>query len=230
MESKKILVVEDERDIRELIEFNLKVSGHDVKTVDRGDLVFDAIQDYRPDLILLDIMLPGMDGISILKTLRDMELGKKIKIIMVTAKSEEADIIKGLEIGADDYVTKPFSPRILLARVSALLRRFDSSEDHDSAQISLFGIDIDLKKKHCTIEGKSIELTYTEFQVLHLLMSDPGHVFSRSRIVDMTRGENHAITDRAVDVQILNLRKKLGEKGTLIETVRGFGYRLREVN
>lgn len=227
MNTNKILVVEDEEDIRELIHFNLFKEKFDVITAGDGEEALSKYKEQTPDLVLLDLMLPKLDGISVCRQLRENYKTKNTPIIMLTAKGGEEDIVRGLESGADDYITKPFSPKILIARVKAALRRLEV-EETENQNINAFGISIDPVKRKTLVDGEELVLTYTEFQILYLLAQKPGQVFTRSQIVDSVRGTNHAITDRSVDVQIVGLRKKLGQHGNLIETVRGVGYRFKE--
>jgi len=181
-----------------------------------------------PDLIFLDLMIPHISGLEVCKFLKENPATKDIPIIMITAKGEEEDIIKGLETGADDYMTKPFSPKVLLARVNAIFRRSKRVGLDVQRVLHTNGVIIDPIRRKVTAQGLELELTFSEFQIFHLLAQKPGWVFTRSQIVDLVRGKNHAITDRSVDVQIVGLRKKLGELGALIETVRGVGYRFHE--
>jgi len=174
-------------------------------------------------------MLPGIDGLEVAKNLKSDSKTKHVPIIMLTAKGEEADIVTGLELGADDYVTKPFSPRILIARVRAVIRRKKKEEtDDDMSVIQVHDIVINSHKREIIANGKPVDLTFTEFQVLYYLAKRPGWVFTRTQIVDAVRGDYYPVTDRSVDVQIVGLRKKLGSCGRYIETVRGVGYRFRE--
>ncbi|MBU4186383.1 MAG: response regulator transcription factor, partial [Proteobacteria bacterium] len=183
----------------------------------------------KPDLIVLDLMLPGIDGLEVTKILKSDSKTLHIPIIMLTAKGEEADIVAGLELGADDYITKPFSPRILIARVRAVIRRKDKSKkDNDLETIQIHNILINPRKREILAKNKPIDLTFTEFQILYYLAKRPGWVFTRFQIVDAVRGDDYPVTDRSVDVQIVGLRKKLGLCGKYIETVRGVGYRFRE--
>jgi two-component system, OmpR family, alkaline phosphatase synthesis response regulator PhoP len=224
----QILVVEDEEDILELIEFNLKKEGYQVATATSGEKAIDLARRNPPQLILLDIMLPGMDGLEVCKLLKHDPATMQVPIVMLTAKGEESDIITGLEIGADDYMTKPFSPRVLVARVRNLLRRKKQEVTDPTATIKRDDLTIHPGRHEVIIKGKQIELTFTEFKVLQVLAARPGWVFTRQQIVDAVRGEDYAVTDRSVDVQIVGLRRKLGNYGTYIETVRGVGYRFRE--
>ena len=178
-------------------------------------------------MIVLDLMLPGVDGLDVCKILKHDPLTSSIPVIMLTAKSEEADIIVGLELGADDYITKPFSPRILSARIKAVLRR-RQREDHDgSSAITIGELHIDPSRYEVSVQGMQVQLTTTEFGILLYLARRPGWVFTRYQIIDAVKGEDYIVTDRAVDVQIVSLRKKLGALGHLIETVRGVGYRFK---
>ncbi len=228
MEKSKILVVEDEAPIQELLQFNLERQKYRIQLADSGEQALEVVGTYMPDLILLDIMLPGADGLEVCKQIKANPKTARIPIIMLTALSEEADIVTGLELGADDYVTKPFSPRVLLARVKAALRRDTAKPTNDGDFISIHGIDIDSVRHKVTVDGEEITLTSTEFKVLRLMASQPGRVFTRYQIVDAVHGEDYPVTDRSVDVQIVGLRKKLGEDGRFIETVRGIGYRFKE--
>ena len=228
MPKDKILVVDDEEDILELVKYNLEREGFQVKCVESGEKAMARIRQEAPDLVVLDLMLPGIDGLEVARRLKQEQKYAGIPIIMLTAKGEEADIVTGLELGADDYIAKPFSPRILIARIKVILRR-QSKEIQDSDQILLIGeITIDPRRRSITVVDQPIELTYSEFQILHFLARRPGWVFTRSQIVDAVRGDNYPVTDRSVDVQIAGLRKKLGQYSIYIETVRGVGYRFKE--
>jgi len=229
MEKSKILVVEDEAPIQELLQFNLERKQYRVKVADSGEEALDVVGSYMPDLILLDIMLPGADGLEVCKRLKADSKTAGIPIIMLTALSEEADIVAGLELGADDYVTKPFSPRVLLARVKAALRRTSTEHPASNAElINIHNITIDEGRHQVKVDDNILTLTFTEFKVLQLLASQPGRVFTRYQIVDAVHGDDYPVTDRSVDVQIVGLRKKLGAAGQFIETVRGIGYRFKE--
>ncbi len=230
MSKEKILVIEDEEDILALIHFNLVRAGFRVECAMCGEEGFQKARDHQPDLIVLDLMLPGMDGLEVCRRLRKSPDTKSCPIIMLTARGEESDIVQGLEIGADDYLPKPFSPQVLLARVRAILRR-QTRVDTDHSQeepIEIYDLFIHPGRNRVLAAGEPVDLTYTEFRILLLLASRPGWVFSRSQIVDAIHGEGYAVTDRAVDVQIVGLRKKLGDCGRYIETVRGVGYRFME--
>lgn len=224
-----ILVVDDEEDILELVRYNLAREGYQVISASSGEKCLKKAGSEKLDLIVLDLMLPGIDGLEVAKNLKSDSKTKLVPIIMLTAKGEEADIVTGLELGADDYVTKPFSPRILIARVRAVIRRKKKEEtDDDMSVIQVHDIVINPHKREIIANGKPVDLTFTEFQVLYYLAKRPGWVFTRTQIVDAVRGDYYPVTDRSVDVQIVGLRKKLGSCGRYIETVRGVGYRFRE--
>jgi len=230
MAAEKILVIEDEEDILALVHYNLAREGFQVSCATSGEEGLKLVEE-QPDLILLDLMLPGIDGLEVCRRLRGGEAAAGLPIIMMSAKGEESDVVAGLELGADDYVTKPFSPKILLARVRAVLRRrARAGEVHEEPdQLSHGELVIHPGRNEVLVAGKPVELTFTEFRVLHFLASRPGWVFTRYQIVNAVRGEDYAVTDRAVDVQVVGLRKKLGPCGALIETVRGVGYRFKDL-
>lgn len=225
---KNILAVDDEEDLLELVSYNLTRDGYNVVCSESGEDAINKVFANAFDLILLDLMLPGLDGLEVAKHLKSDLRTQRIPIIMLTAKGEESDIVTGLEIGADDYITKPFSPRVLSARIKAILRRKERDASEDINIISIYELLINLAKHELTAGGKRVDLTFTEFHVLKYLAENPGWVFTRSQIVDAVRGVGYAVTDRSVDVQIVGLRKKLGEFGKYIETVRGIGYRFME--
>ena len=226
-QNKNILVVEDDSGIKELISFNLSNQGHQVFEANNGELGIEKARKKLPDLILLDLMLPGMHGLDVCRIIKADQETKDIPIIMVTAMGQEEDIVKGLETGANDYITKPFSIKVLLARVSAVLRRSFEEYDQDSDKSLLInGISIKPRLREVRVEDKVIDnLTFSEFKILYLLAGHPGWVFTRYQIIDKIRGDNYPVTDRSVDFQIVGLRKKLGDAGKLIRTVRGVGYR-----
>lgn len=232
---KTILIVEDDEDIQQLVGFNLIKAGFLVEYADSGEQALEKIRkNQHPDLILLDIMLPGMDGIEICRILRTENQTAEIPIIMLTAKGEETDIIDGLEVGADDYVTKPFSPKVLLSRIKAVLRRKVKDGAPATPErgdiIKTENIVINPGRYEVTVEEQQVNLTPTEFGILKLLAKRPGWVFSRQQIIDEVRGYDYMITPRAIDVQVFSLRKKLGPAGKKIETVRGIGYRFNDSN
>jgi two-component system phosphate regulon response regulator PhoB len=229
MAKETILVVDDEEDILELVRHHLKREGYDVQCADSGEKALAAARAGSVNLIILDLMLPGIDGLEVTRKLKNEPQTKAIPILMLTAKGEESDVVTGLELGADDYVTKPFSPRILIARARAIIRRNSKDAPDETSVIRVYDIEIHPGRRTVTIQGEPVNLTYTEFQVLSILARRPGWVFTRSQIVDMVRGDDYPVTDRSVDVQIVGLRKKLGDCGDYIETVRGVGYRFKEI-
>jgi len=231
---RSILVVEDEADIREMIGYNLSKEGYDVVGVGSGEEALASIESGRFDVILLDLMLPGVDGLSVCQELKQHPNGRSAAIIIISAKRDETDVVVGLKLGADDYVTKPFSPQVLLARVEAVLRRMAAGETEGAkaedarTPITVHDLEIHPGQHMVHRNGEPIELSRTEFQVLYMLACKPGWVFSRAQILNELYGEKHVVTDRAVDVQIVGLRKKLGTAGKYVETVHGVGYRFKE--
>ncbi len=228
MPTEKILVVEDEENIQELIRYNLAKEGYQVSCVLSGEKGLEAARTGNPDLVLLDLMLPGLDGLDVCKELKRDAATQGIAVIMVTAKGDETDIVTGLELGADDYVIKPFSPKVLLSRVKAVLRRKRSPIPEGKDVIQIGDLVIHPGRHEALLENKKLDLTFTEFRILQTLATRPGWVFTRGQIVDAVRGEDHAVTDRSVDFQIVGLRRKLDHCSTYIETVRGVGYRFQE--
>jgi two-component system, OmpR family, alkaline phosphatase synthesis response regulator PhoP len=224
----KILAVDDEEDLLELIKVNLIREGYQVECALTGEAALAMVRRNPPDLVVLDLMLPGTDGLEVCRRLKRDTATAHIPIVMLTARSEDADIVVGLELGADDYVTKPFSPRVLTARIKSILRRKSAETAEESTPLSHCGLLIYPDRFEVRVEGRLVELTSTEFRILELLTRHPGRVFNRDQIVDAARGENYPVTDRSVDVHIVSLRRKLGRHGDLIETVRGAGYRLRD--
>lgn len=225
----RLLIIEDEADIRELISFNLEMSGYEVEKARDGEEGLAMARSSAFDLIILDLMLPGMDGLKVCSQLKREPDTKSVPVIMLTARSEDDDVVEGLETGADDYVTKPFSPRVLIARVKAALRRSESDAGSEGYQnrIETHDLVIDTARHEVLLEGERITLSATEFAILHFLARNPGWVFSRNQIIDSVKGEDYPVTARSVDVQILGIRKKLGDRGSIIETVRGIGYRMK---
>jgi two-component system phosphate regulon response regulator PhoB len=226
--NRHIFVVEDEPEIRELVEYHLRREGFRVTGFESGEEALERLRTDIPDLIVLDIMLPGLDGLEICKRLKVDKQASGIPVVVLTARGEESDIVSGLEVGADDYITKPFSPRVLVARVRARLRGQGENNSDEDEIIKLNRIYIDPRRHLVKVDGRQLRLTPTEFRVLTLLARNPGWVFSRYEIVNVVRGDDVIVTDRSVDVQMVGLRKKLGDCGQCIETVRGFGYRLRD--
>ncbi len=230
--NEKILVVDDEEDILELVQYNLVKEGYEVVCAITGEKALEMAVSIPIDLIVLDLMLPGVNGLNVTQKLKEDPETAGIPIVMLTAKGEEADVVTGLEMGADDYIPKPFSPRILVARIRSVLRRQQSkttTTDEENAPImERHGLTVRPEKHEVYADGEMVQLTFTEFELLCFLMKRPGWVFTRSQIVDAIRGDHYAVTDRSVDVQMVGLRKKLGSCGKYIETVRGVGYRFKE--
>ncbi|NNK57538.1 MAG: response regulator transcription factor [Desulfofustis sp.] len=230
-----ILVVEDEAAIQQLVSYNLIKAGFHVTCADNGEEALECLLQETIDCVLLDLMLPGMGGLEVCETIRrnSEKNGRYIPIVMLTAKGEEEDIVEGLEYGADDYVTKPFSPKVLIARIKAVLRRSyekQKQEEDDQGTIVVGELEINKGRHEVMLQGELLHLTMTEFGILALLASKPGWVFSRQQIIDSVRGYDFLITPRAIDVQIFGLRKKMGDFGTLVETVRGVGYRFKSIS
>lgn len=225
MPGERITVIEDDAAIQELLRYNLDRNGYRVDVYDRAEPALAAIRRRPPDLLLLDIMLPGLDGLDVCRQLKADPATARLPIIMISARGEEADIVIGLELGADDYLAKPFSPRVLLARVKAVLRRQAGEADDAAAPLRRGPLEIDPGRHQVRLAGAPVPLTPTEFGILYLLAGKPGWVFTRQQIVDAVRGEDYAVTERSVDVQIVGLRRKLGDGAAVIETVRGIGYR-----
>ena len=229
MATQRILVVDDEEDLLELVRYNLSKEGFHVRCVSTGEEAIAEANTFLPDVILLDLMLPAIDGLVVCKTLKSDAQTRHIPIVMLTAKTEEADVVSGLELGADDYITKPFSPRVLLARIRAVLRRkVEQSADDDTSTMKVHELVIHPGRHEVLLRGRPVDLTFTEFRLLQFLARKPGWAFSRGQIVDAVKGEDYPVTERSVDVQVAGLRKKMGELGRYIETVRGVGYRFKE--
>ena len=228
MSGELVLVVEDEPDIVELVSFHLKRDGFRVVSASDGEEALSVVRSALPDIILLDLMLPGLDGLEVCRRLRAEQRTASVPVIMLTSRSEDADVVAGLEIGAADYITKPFSPRVLVARVRAVLRRGAATRPgEDSSIVNAHGVSLDPARHEASFNGSPLDLSATEFAILELLATNPGRVYSRSQIIDSVKGRDYPVTERSVDVHILGLRKKLRGGGELIQTVRGVGYRLR---
>ena len=223
----KILIIEDDKDIRDLISFNLSKNGYKTILSRDGEKGIEKAKNEKPDLVLLDLMLPGIHGLDVCKILKTDSSLNKLSIIMLTALGQEEDIIKGLEAGADDYITKPFSFKILFARIKSVLRRKKTKESSNKDPVNLYGVKIDPQTRQVIINKNELKLTFTEFQILYLLASHPGWVFTRYQIINKIRSDNNSVTDRSVDFQIVGLRKKMNNLGKLIETIRGVGYRFK---
>ncbi len=228
VEAKKVVVIEDDPDILELIEFNLRREGFQVATAKGGRQGLSVVGREKPDIVLLDLLLPGLDGLDVCRRLRAVESTRDIPVIMVTARGEEHNVIEGLGAGADDYVHKPFSPRELIARVHAVLRRGPLREQDPERRVVRHVLEIDPLKHRVRVAGRDLELTPTEFRLLHVLASAPGRVFTRPQLVERAIGDRVAVIDRNVDVHVRAVRKKLGCRRGLIETVRGIGYRFQD--
>ena len=231
MPKETILIVDDEEDIVELIKYKLKKEGYSVLTAMTGEQAIKIARKNFPDLIVLDLMLPGMDGLEVTDYLKNNELTRDIPIVMVTAKGDEADIVTGLELGASDYISKPFSPKVMIARIRAVLRRRRKKNIDIPGQIKKEGdITIDRARHMVFIREKAVDLTLSEFELLVFLAEKKGWVFTRDQIVSAVHGENYAATERSIDVLVAGLRKKLKNCASVIETVRGVGYRFKEEN
>ena len=221
-----ILAVEDEPDIQELLRFNLERERYEVLIERTGEGALELLQRRPVDLVLLDIMLPGIDGFEVCRRLRSAPKTARLPVILLTARTEEIDIVAGLELGAEDYVTKPFSPRVLLARVRTVLRRERAPGGEDLLRLG--ELEIDRGKHQVRLNGETIPLTLTEFKLLLQFCSRPGWVFTRNQLLDAVQGPDSYVLDRTVDVHVGSLRRKLGDFGARIETVRGVGYRFGE--
>ena len=228
MAKNKILVIEDDDDIQELITYNLVREGYLVSSTTSGEAGLEAARRSAPDLVLLDLMLPGIDGLEVCRMLRADHRTAAVPIVMLTAKGEETDVVTGLEVGADDYITKPFSPKVVVARIRNILRRKSRDVKDDTSPIKAHDLVIHPGRHEVLMKSKAVELTFTEFRVLQFLARRPGWVYTRQQIVDAVRGEDYPVTERSVDVQVVGLRRKLGACGKYIETVRGVGYRFME--
>jgi phosphate regulon transcriptional regulator PhoB len=229
LKTEKIVVIEDETDILEVIAYNLKREGYDVVTSTSGEDGLEKIERTKPNLVVLDLMLPEIDGIELCRKLKSDPVTQSIPVIMVTAKGEESDVVLGLGVGADDYVTKPFSPRELTARVKAVLRRAKSrGETGVRERVAFEGVVIDPQRHEVKVDGETVMLTATEFRLLHFLASHPGRVFTRDHLLTRVVGEDAIVIDRNIDVHVRAIRKKLGARRDLVETIRGVGYRFRD--
>ncbi|MGA8832538.1 MAG: response regulator [Desulfomonilaceae bacterium] len=228
MARERILVVDDEEDILELVKYNLTKENFQVMCATSGEEALQKLKKETFDIILLDLMLPGRDGLDTCRVLKKNPETSHIPVVMITAKTEDTDVVLGLELGADDYVTKPFSPRVLLARIKAILRRNQTETTDDKSVIKTHDLVINPSRHEIRVKESLVNLTASEFSILHFLAKRPGWVFSREQIINSVKGTDYPVTDRSVDVQIVGLRKKLGEIGELIETVRGVGYRFKE--
>jgi two-component system alkaline phosphatase synthesis response regulator PhoP len=226
-----VLIVEDERDIAELVAYSLAREGYETSISPSSEEALSAIGKALPDLVVLDIMLPGASGLELCRKLKRDPERRNIPIVMLTARSQDSDIVAGLEAGADDYVTKPFSPRVLVARIRAVTRRLvDREEAAEALRIEVHGLVIDIPRHEASWDGMALELSATEFDLLTLFARSPGRVFSREQIISAIKGQDYPVTERSVDVQVVGLRRKLGNAADIIQTVRGVGYRMRKAS
>lgn len=228
MSEVKITLIEDEEDIRQLLFYNLEKEGYSVSGYESGEKGLAAIKADPPDLVLLDMMLPGIGGMEVCRRLKQDVATRDIPVVIISAMGEESDIVAGLETGADDYLSKPFSPKILLARIRTVLRRVNQPLPDEDDVIQIDDLLLVPRKFSVSIAGSTVDLTAGDFRLLHYLASHRGWVFTRYQIVDAIRGEGYVVTERAIDVQVAGLRKKLGDYGLYIETVRGVGYRFKD--
>ncbi|MGC9314765.1 MAG: response regulator [bacterium] len=226
MSSKRIAVVEDEEDLRNLLKLHLERDGYEVLLFSNGDAFLDFADKNRLGLVILDLMMPGTGGLDVCRILRADEKNSDLPVIILTAKSTEADIVVGLELGADDYITKPFSMRELQARIKSMFRRISKSESENI--LSNGAVTVHVDRFQVLADGEPVQLTATEFSILAFLMRRKGRVLTRNQILDSLGGDRQYVIDRTVDVHILNIRKKLGDAGKMIETIRGIGYRMEE--
>ncbi len=230
MHGRKILLVEDDSDIVDLITFVLSRDGFALRCATTGEEALSLLENDKPDLVLLDLMLPGIGGLEVARRLKSHAEWKKIPIVMVTARSEEMDVLKGFDAGADDYVTKPFSPRVLAARVRAVLKAGREAHRKKGGPILVHDLSIHPGHRQAILAGTPLDLSFTEFEILRCLAERPGWVFTRAQIIDAVRGEGYSVSDRSVDAQVFALRKKLKGRKEYIETVRGVGYRLKRAD
>jgi two-component system alkaline phosphatase synthesis response regulator PhoP len=230
MAKDKLLIVEDDTDIRELIKHSMVREGYEIMSTAQGEEGLNLAQQGGFDLVLLDLMLPGMDGLEVCRRLRSNPALRQTGILIITAKDDEVDVVTGLELGADDYLVKPFSVRVLLARVRALLRRMreDGATEVEERPIVLGPLRIDPSRHEVSVKDKHVELTLAEFRILQSLAKRPGRVLTRNQLLDLALGQDHYVLDRTIDVHVSALRRKLGDAGRQVETVRGVGYRLKD--
>lgn len=230
MSKRKIVIIEDEPDILEVLSYNLRREGFDILTANDGLVGLALVKKEKPDLVLLDLMLPGMDGIELCTTIKKHPDTQNTLLIMVTAKGEESDIVLGLGVGADDYISKPFSPKELVARVKAVLRRGVLLDSQAPQELITVGeLSIDAVKYRVTYAGREVKLTATEFRILQYLASHPGRVFTREQLLNHALGDDVVVVDRNIDVHVRGIRKKLEVEPPLIETIRGIGYRMADI-
>lgn len=226
---KEILIIEDDTDILELVQYNLERQGFKVHAAINGEAGLKVAQSIKPDLVVLDIMLPGINGLKVCQKLKEHYETKAIPIVMLSAKGEENDIVFGLELGADDYIAKPFSPNELIARIRSVLRRSNQhSTTPESDRIEVGNISLDSTRHEIMLRGMPLSLTLAEFKVLRTLLSRPGRVFTRDQLLEQISGGDTYLIDRNVDVHIRAIRKKLGDDSEIIQTIRGVGYKCRD--
>jgi two-component system alkaline phosphatase synthesis response regulator PhoP len=228
MAKQQMLVIEDERDLQELIGYNLTRKGYEVTLAASAEDALPLLRSRTFHLIILDILLPGMDGLQFCRIIKTDNRMRHIPVLVVSALSQDTDVVSGLELGAEDYLTKPFSPAVLIARVRALLRRHQDAAPADVTPLKVDSIDIHPGQHVVLVDGRKVELSLTEFRLLHTMAKSPGWVFTRYQLLDQVRGEGYVATDRVVDVHIAGLRKKLGTAGSCIDTVWGVGYRFKK--
>ncbi|PKN46711.1 MAG: DNA-binding response regulator [Deltaproteobacteria bacterium HGW-Deltaproteobacteria-17] len=230
MRAENVLVVDDEESILELVELHMRKEGFCVFPVVSGEDALQVLREQRIDLVILDLMLPGIDGLEVFRRMKAKEATSSIPVLMLTARSDETDIVVGLELGADDYLTKPFLPKVLVARVRALLRRVRAEAQPILRELLEYdGLRMEIQRHRVTLDGVQLSLTISEFDLLKLFLTHPGWVYTRSQIIARLKGDDYPVTDRSVDVHVVGLRRKLGRLGASIETVRGIGYRIREL-
>ena len=230
MSKQSILIIEDDLDIAELLQYNLQKDGYPVRTSRDGESGLHAARKFKPDLILLDLMMPGMDGLEVCRHLKRDPGTASIPLMMITAKDAESDVVLGLELGADDYVSKPFSPREVLARVRAILRRGTKPAESGKSRVEAGPLVLDRERYEVRVDDELLDMTRAEFRLLWALVSQPGRVFARDELIEYITAGEALIGDRNVDVHISALRKKLGDHGGLIQTVRGVGYKCRDLS
>ncbi|EKE04084.1 MAG: hypothetical protein ACD_20C00108G0002 [uncultured bacterium] len=228
MPNENVFIVEDDQNVLELIKISLEPEGYYVNGMESGEKLLEVIKSYIPDIILLDLVLPGINGLTVCESIKKNQLTSSIPIIMLTSQGSEEDVVTGLELGADDYIIKPFSPKILAARIKAVLRRKPKISSDKSSCIKIDNLIIDPNRYEVLIDNKPIDITTTEVQALHFLASSPGWVFTRQQIIEAVKGDDCSATERTIDVLIAGLRKKLGSKSDLIKTIRGIGYSFEE--
>jgi two-component system phosphate regulon response regulator PhoB len=230
MRAENVLVVDDEESILELVELHMRKEGFCVFPVVSGEDALQVLREQRIDLVILDLMLPGIDGLEVFRRMKAKEATSSIPVLMLTARSDETDIVVGLELGADDYLTKPFLPKVLVARVRALLRRVRAEAQPILRELLEYdGLRMEIQRHRVTLDGVQLSLTISEFDLLKLFLTHPGWVYTRSQIIARLKGDDYPVTDRSVDVHVVGLRRKLDRLGASIETVRGIGYRIREL-